>query len=146
MYYRELFLFTMIFSNKGPYYYLTNFHSIQNFFCGVLGRVFWVFSSTKFVGCRYIFFFGKLLLNLKLCAGRNLLSCHSVISGFGFHLPSLLRICIGQFPFFLSSYFPFPLMQNFSILNHQGMLSKLSFRLYTRFSSQTLSPLACTYF
>ena len=55
MYYRELFMPSMILSKKGHDFYFINSLLTQNLFCGMVGGIFFFFS-TNFTGRPYTYF------------------------------------------------------------------------------------------
>lgn len=136
---------SMILSKKGHDFYFINSLLTQNLFCGMVGGIFFFFAQTSLAFLTLILVY--YCLYFKLYVRRDPLSCQSALSGFGSHLLSPLgEFLLVNFPFILSSFSPFPLMQAFWILNKQELILKFSFCLYTQFSLQTLSLLSLAYF
>lgn len=105
MYYRELFMPSMILSKKGhDFYFINSFLTKICFVEWWVGYfIFFPQTSLAFLTLILVYY----CLYFKLYVRRDALSCQSALSGFGSHFLAPLGIFIGQFPlypiFFLSS-------------------------------------------
>lgn len=117
----------MALSNRDHDFYFVDFLLIQNWFCGMMCVMF-NFSLLQTFLAFLILILAYYCLYLELHVGVDPLSRQSALSGSGSHLFSPpWEILFVNFPFSLSSYPPFPLMQAYPIVNNQEMTLKFFF-------------------